>query len=157
MESNKNIYIDTNRVKSLISKLAYFSEAGTEEGERDSAKNKLNEICMKYGIIYDGSTFLESTAKSFKYSNNESKMILSHCIWDVVNNAEITGDSRRKDLFVVMTSSQQIEVNERYCFYWKKYKKEIKLFTTNFILKNKIGLEINQPIKQNKYLKNNLN
>jgi hypothetical protein len=138
---DKNITKDTNKVKSLLSKLAYMYRAGTEKGERESAKKKLDDICMKYGIPYEDEDYLESSARSLRYTNSESKMILSHCIWDVVSDAEITCESSTRELFVVLTLSQQIEISEQYNYYWKLYKNKRENFTSNFILKNDIGVK----------------
>jgi hypothetical protein len=145
-----NITPDSDRVNELIKKLAYMSKAGSEKGERESAKNKLNEVCMKYGIDYEDVDDLESSTKSFKYANNESKYLLSHCIWDVLPEAEITSESKTRELFVVANLSQQIEIAERYKHYWKAYRKEKETFATAFVLKNNIGVKINnEPSEPN--------
>jgi hypothetical protein len=137
---NKNITKDSKKVKSLISKLAYMYKAGTEQGEKYSAKKKLDNICMKYGIPYEEVDYLESSTRSFRYVNSESKLILSHCIWSVVCDAKITSESSTRQLFVILTLSQQIEVSEQYNYYWKLYKNKREKFTSNFILKNDIGV-----------------
>lgn len=148
-EKNKNITPDSKKVNELIQKIAYMSKNGAEQGERDSAKNKLEVICMKYGIEYHDADDFESLARAFKYANNESKYILQHCVWDVLSDAEITQDSTSKQLFAVLSLSQYVEVKERHKHYWKLYKKEKESFMTAFILKNNIGVEVVSEPKEN--------
>jgi uncharacterized protein YbcC (UPF0753/DUF2309 family) len=149
-EQTKNIAPDSKKINELIKKIAYMSKNGVEQGERDSAKDKLEVLCMKYGIEYNDADDFESVTRAFKYANNESKYILQHCIWDVLNDAEITQESSSKELFAVLNLSEYVEVKERHKHYWKLYKKEKESFMTAFILKNNIGVEVVSEEKENK-------
>lgn len=136
----KNINKDSADVYDLISKVEELAKRGVD-GEKVVAQKKLNELCLKYGVVCNEIDGFESIVRSFKYHNTDAKIMLSHCIWDVLPNAEIQNDSLLKTLFVVSTIPQLIKIKERYKYYSKKYKEESKKYLNTFILKNNIGVE----------------
>lgn len=149
MGNKKIITPDTIAINNLIAKVAKLAERGVD-GEKQSAINKLNQLCLKYGIEYVGLDELESKVRTFKYSTFESKTILAHCIWDAIPDVDIQGDSSIKSLFVICTLSQFVEIKERYKHYYKIYKEECKTFMTAFILKNNIGVKIDNENTETK-------
>jgi len=135
--SNKR---DGSSVSDLIGKVSELAKRG-EAGERDVAKQKLNEICMKYGVECELVDGLDERARIFKYVNNESKTILSHCIWDVVCDAEIQVDTLSKQLISVLSFTESMIIKEKYKQHWKMYLNERKVFTEQFVRDYSLGLK----------------
>ena len=135
--SNKR---ESSSVSVLIGKVSELAKRG-EAGERDVAKQKLNEICMKYGVECELVDGLDERARVFKYVNNESKTILSHCIWDVVCDAEIQVDTLSRQLISVVSFADSVIINEKYKQHWKLYISERKVFTDGFVRDYNLGLK----------------
>lgn len=142
---DKNIKSNSRDIGKLVENLAFMVEGGSTEGEKNTAMEKLNLICMKYGVDYDGMGTVKSKARCFKYSNSESRDILSQCIFELIYGVEVVDNYTDKKLVAISTLAQYIEVYDMFNHYWKLYRQQrkrlIETFKTSFIEVNNIGLK----------------
>lgn len=141
MKNDLNISTDRD-ISKLLNNLLEMSKNGGSMAEKENAKCKINKICLKYGVEYESDNDLENKVRSFKYSNIESKEILSQCIFQIMGSGvELTVDTRDRLLFCVLDAKKYIEVINLYKNYWDIYKKQRYQFLQQFIHENKIGTE----------------
>lgn len=125
----------------LIKKLRVMAEKGTTY-EKTSAQDKLDNICVKYGINIEELFHPKPRKKRvFKLSSfTDEKDILVHCLLDSFAEAEITGNESLRQIHVKLTDSEYQEVLSKFTHYWALYLKERDALLSAFIIKNDIGI-----------------
>ena len=129
---------DSKQIKKLIAKVRNLAERG-DKGERDNAKAKLQILLKKYNI----KKFEEQKNKerSFKLSDfGDCKTIMVHCILDTKKDSEITGDTRKKELYCKLTDEEYVDVCEKFNHYYPEYHKQKECFLKAFIITNDLGI-----------------
>ncbi len=145
----KDVTPDLDKIRELALKIKELATRG-EENERDVAHNKLEALLKKYGLSFQEIIETESFKRIFQVENTTDCVdILSQCIWDVNPDAPVSQIVTKKQVLVSLTSSQFIEVTEKFKYFWTLYVKQrdkyIKQakdnFLVGFIVKNKLGIE----------------
>lgn len=142
---NNNSTQSTRDINKLVNSLYLMAENGSEKGERDAAKLKLTQICMKYGLEYKAGDLRVKKPRKYKFSNSESKLILSQCIFDVVDNANVRDIVGEKYLISESTLLQHTLIIKMYNTFWEDYKRKrrdcIDKFVKEYVQDNNIGLK----------------
>ena len=140
-----NVTPDLDKIRELALKIKELATRG-EDNERDVAQNKLETLILKYGLSFEDICETTSLKRIFKVHNNTDCVdLLSQCIWDVNPTAPVSKVSSKKQVLATLTSSQFIEVSEKFEYFWSLYIKQRdeylnKLrdeFFVGFIVKNK--------------------
>lgn len=131
---------DLDKIKSLITKVSELAKRGVD-GEKESAKKKLEKLLNKYGININDINNDDKQKRIFRIKNREDYLaVLGHVIWDIVPNLDISENTRRLEVYCNLTNEQYIEVAEKFDCYWKLWCKEKEQFMLAFIIKNNLGV-----------------
>lgn len=129
---------DSGKIKALMVKIKALADNGID-GEKETAKIKLNELLQKYNI----KKFEEKSKKKrvFKLADfNDCLTIMTHCIIDTDENAKIEGIKAKKEIYCKLTDSEYIDVCEKFNFYFPIFDNQRKNFVKAFIIKNNLGI-----------------
>ncbi len=147
MSTPKSQLKDTSKVKELLAKLEDMAKFGAESGERDSARRRIDEISLKYGIkksLWEKDETVKD--KSFSCRSEEYKSLLVHCIFDTKKDAKVFDNGAVKfGLLADINDLEYIEVMEKMKHYWDAYVNERAFLLKAFIIKHKIGtVDVNE-------------
>lgn len=138
---------DSGKIKSLMVKLKALADNGVD-GEKETAKVKLNELLQKYNI----KKFEEKSKKKrvFKLADfNDCLTIMTHCIIDTDKKAKIEGIKAKKEIYCKLTDSEYIDVCEKFNFYFPIFVNQRENFVKAFIIKNNLGIRDNNTDTSN--------
>lgn len=125
-----------SKTKALINKLKSLAERG-EKGEKEVAEKKLKLILSKSKQKKQNS----KRKKTFKLTDiGDTKTIMVHCIIDTDNNAIITEDKRKKELYCKLTNEEYDKVVEKFNHYYPEFISQKQSFIKAFLIKNNLGL-----------------
>lgn len=125
----------------LSKKLREMALKGTPN-EQASAQDKLDKICVKYGINIEELFFPKPRKKRvFKLKCfGDEKNLLIHSILDTYSEAKILGNEQLRQIQVQLSDTEHKEVQEKFNFYWGQYLEEREALLSAFIIKNNIGI-----------------
>ncbi len=136
MTKNKNII---NR----IGKLKMMAKRG-EPNERIVAKKKLKELYLKYDFNKNKLSEKSSRKKRIlKMENWTDYLDISiHCIYSIRPNIKIRGNENLKQVIVYLTQYEYQQFKKQFNRYWNLYLKERHAFLCAFLIKNNLGITI---------------
>ena len=132
-----------NKLKSLISKLQNMIKGGTPN-EIEVARNKLEQLVIKYNIDLTELDSEELVELSISFHNIYEKKILAQVIHKVTNTidnvySKVRGYGSRSQLIVKrITPSQKYEIEVLYDYYKELMYSEIDTLMYAFICKHRI-------------------
>lgn len=138
MNQNKEL----DKIKKLINKVFELSEKGID-GERDSAKKKLEQLLKKHDLTLDDILGESVEMKCFRVDNTEESVsILSHIIWKIAGiNTEIQKHSKKHEVYCGISNSDYLQIKLMFEFYYNSWLKEKKELSIAFILGNNLGVD----------------
>jgi len=126
---------DLDKIKKTLLKVKELAERG-EDGERVSAQNKLTSILKKYNINVSDIESEECIERDIKHNRDpDSRTILVQVILSV-SDSSVFVTKGQSCAHAKLTSTQYIEVVEKYKYYWELYKKQKAIFIRAFITRN---------------------
>jgi hypothetical protein len=116
-----------------IRKLKVLSELGVRH-EREVAKTKLNLFLKKYKIGLDELDDPDCKERSISFAkNSDFKIILYQIVWSVNSETEIYVHSGSKKITAWLTTSEFIEVLNKYKYFASIYRRQKNNFDLAFI------------------------
>jgi hypothetical protein len=135
-----------------IKKLKTLSERG-EPFERESARTKMNLMLSKYDIKWSEIENPDEFEREIPHGKSpDSQLILCQVIWSVKSNVTIllplknsNVKVKKYNVKVNLSTSEYVEVLDKYKHYWAIYKKQKQNFNTAFC--HKYSLYSKEPKK----------
>ena len=124
----------------LLDKLLKIRELAVrgENGERESAISKLNELMDRYGFTEEDLELPKMYFFKYNRFDKMSKRLLNQIMYSVVGDVECFYHEKKADLGCECTKSEAIEIEAKYGFYYTELKKDLDCFVLAFIMKNHI-------------------
>ena len=121
----------------LCKKLKALAERG-EGGEKSNAMQKLRSIMEKHNISESDIDEDEKHDCSFRVTKEQYKLFVQ-IVYSVVGQHYKVYPSMVKGYYVLtITRDHELQIRFLLEVYWKDYKKQLNLFYTAFVMKNKI-------------------
>lgn len=125
----------------LAKRLLEISKTGSE-GEARNAEQHFKRVCEKYGIDPNSLSDDHITDREFKYKNKFHSKFVRQVIASVCGGIDFyeyrIGGKKEPSVVVKITDFQFVECSERIEFYWDLYNKELELFYSAFVQKNRL-------------------
>jgi len=128
------------RIIELAQKLKALSERGVG-GERENAIDKLDRLMQRHKITFDDLETETRHLRTFRFRNRYDRDILIQIMFKVLNvrSMRISHDRGTRGMRKIqVTDAEYLEITAMHEFYWKAFKREMKIFVDAFIQKNRL-------------------
>jgi len=131
--------ISQERLFEKLRKIQALAERGNA-GEKESAKNKLDQLLKEYGLTLDDITSSETEFAPFSYKNKLEKRLILQIHSHVVDSTTSSYYERKgsKKIEFKLTPSQSAEIKMLFSIYRKAFKKEVEMLFSAFVHKHNI-------------------
>jgi len=146
----------TEKIIDLLKKVKKLSEEGATDGERNAAKGRLDALLKKYNISLESLSEEQLNEVVFTYKGKEQKSFLFQIVANVIGKKSFvdrySGEYGGK-FFVRLTKPEEIDISEKYTFYWNDFNKKMKDFKAAYIHANDLGARIESDEEKERTIK----
>ncbi len=129
-------------VINLLRKIKALADNGATDGEKSAANNRLQVLLKKHNLTIEDILEERVSDICFKYENEEQKSFLFQIIVNVLGKSKSIEKGvamRSKSVYMSLTKPEEIDITEKYLFYWNDYNKKQKDFRAAYVHANDLG------------------
>jgi hypothetical protein len=125
-----------NKVIQLAKKLKELADRG-EGGEKNSAEYHLNKLLEKHKLTLEDILEEKRDVRMFKVSK-EKETLFFQIVGSVAGKEATRHHKDRTSIWLNLTTTEYLEIDAKFDFYWRAYKEELGIFYSAFVQKNKL-------------------
>lgn len=130
---------DNSKLITLLKKLKALADRGIG-GEKLNAERMLHDLMLLHKISIEDIEGVKKQRFDFDVPFKYDKLF-----WQIVSNVIVDWNSRyttyrhfKRKFGVEMTHAEHLEIEAKFDFYCKDFEEQMKIFTSAYILKNKL-------------------
>lgn len=121
----------------LAKKLHALAEKGVG-GEKENAQEMLTRLLKKHGLTLADIIGEKKSTRKFLAKNDLQRKLIRQVIYSVIRQPNAWEYKANKYVFAELTDAEFLEIHEKINFYWAEYQRDLEIFYSAFIQKNKL-------------------